>query len=97
MNERGEPVICDYRMSVIAYHTQSFIESGTYENLKKTTRWLAPELLEPNAMHTKASDIWAFGMTVYVSFLWIPRTRFFLIITLAGDNHGWRALCPTQE
>ena len=29
-------------------------------------RWMAPELFEAGARHTKQSDIWAFGMTVLV-------------------------------
>ena len=46
--------------------------AGT-EFLKGVMRWMAPELTEPDEgvdrrhpCHTKATDIWAFGMVTYV-------------------------------
>lgn len=42
----------------------------TAEKMKGTLRWLAFEFFEPKkgqTEHTKESDVWAFGMTAYVS------------------------------
>ena len=33
-------------------------------------RWMAPELFEEGAVHTKESDMWAFGMTILVCDPW---------------------------
>ena len=51
----------------------SMTVAGT-SSLKGVMRWMAPELILPNeeiqmkhACHTKATDVWAFGMVVYVS------------------------------
>lgn len=38
-----------------------------YELLNTDSNDLADALVEHEVGHTKASDIWAFGMTVYVS------------------------------
>ena len=45
--------------------------AGTTTDMKGSIRWMAPELLmyseeEPVKAPTKSSDVWAFGMTVYV-------------------------------
>jgi serine/threonine protein kinase len=45
--------------------------TGTME-LKGNVRYMAPELFKPQAadmkhkFHTKESDVWAFGMVIYV-------------------------------
>ena len=50
----------------------SMTVAGT-SSLKGVMRWMAPELILPNeesqmkhSFHTKATDVWAFGMVVYV-------------------------------
>ena len=40
---------------------------STTQELKGTFNWMAKELLEDNPKHTTQSDIWALGMTIYVS------------------------------
>ena len=67
--------------------------SGT-SNLKGSIRWLAIELIDQHepeesqtqTFHTKQSDVWAFGMTVYV------RDSLFLVRSAElnlkpGNNH----------
>ena len=50
----------------------SMTVAGT-SSLKGVMRWMAPELIIPNediqmkhSFHTKATDVWAFGMVAYV-------------------------------
>ena len=67
MGNSGEPLICDFGISRILSHSLS--NGGTSSaNLKGSARWMAPELfnLEIDTHHTKETDMWAFGMTVYV-------------------------------
>ncbi|KAL5498961.1 hypothetical protein ACEPAH_1479 [Sanghuangporus vaninii] len=62
----GEPLICDFGISRILSHSLS--NGGTSSaSLKGSARWMAPELfnIEIDAHHTKETDMWAFGMTVY--------------------------------
>lgn len=74
VSNTGTPLICDFGISRLIAITTSLglyahTESGTP---KGTCRWMSPELLLPpvgqSASHTKESDIWAFGMIVYVSY-----------------------------
>ncbi|KAL5481088.1 hypothetical protein ACEPAI_10029 [Sanghuangporus weigelae] len=61
-----EPLICDFGISRILSHSLS--NGGTSSaSLKGSARWMAPELfnVEIDAHHTKETDMWAFGMTVY--------------------------------
>ncbi|KAL5492783.1 hypothetical protein ACEPAI_4231 [Sanghuangporus weigelae] len=61
----GEPCICDFGISRMIAASQSFGETSAHR-VKGTVRWMARELLEdPQAVHSKESDIWAFGMTIY--------------------------------
>ena len=43
----------------------------THYSLKGSARWMAFELIDPDSEkdmhHTKASDMWAYGMVIYVS------------------------------
>ncbi|KAL5522769.1 hypothetical protein ACEPAG_8787 [Sanghuangporus baumii] len=62
----GEPLICDFGISRILSHSLS--NGGTSSaSLKGSARWMAPELfnVEIDTHHTKETDMWAFGMTVY--------------------------------
>ena len=50
--------------------SQSLGETSAHTGVRGSVRWMAPELLVINpdaqAEHSMASDIWAFGMTIYV-------------------------------
>ena len=64
--------------------------------IRGTIRWMAPELLtyDPEMksnLHTKASDVWAFGMTVYVS-IFSSFCIIFLSLTPC-DSHPSYYLC----
>jgi serine/threonine protein kinase len=65
-------MISDFGISRILIN--SITVAGT-SNLKGNTRWLSVELIDPrmrpdsssHQFHTKQTDVWAFGMVVYVS------------------------------
>ena len=70
MSANGSPVLCDFGISRI--HRDGMTLAGT-AILRGNARWMAIELLEhdPNviadhSLHTKASDVWAYGMVLYV-------------------------------
>lgn len=63
-------MINDFGLSRMFSASQSFSASLNSGGLNGTVRWMAYELfqledVEPE--HTKASDVWAYGMTIYVS------------------------------
>lgn len=70
MNHEGRPLLSDFGVSRII--VESVTITGT-ASLKGNLRYMAPELLKeppmnPNhKLHTKESDVWAFGMVLYVS------------------------------
>lgn len=71
MSESGEPLICDFGISRMLDSSQSLFNSTTHGgDIKGSTRWMAIELLnaiegkEPK--HSKETDVWAYGMTLYV-------------------------------
>lgn len=61
MTSSGVPRLTGFNLSrILAYSKPD--DAGT-------TRWMAPELLrgdEDEAQKTKESDMWAFGMIIYV-------------------------------
>lgn len=69
----GEPLICDFGISHMIAISQSFGLSGTQTGtLRGTTRYMSIELLEASSedgIYTKASDVWAFAITIMVRHL----------------------------
>ena len=61
-------MLCDFGIS------RALLESGSRSNsFKGSLRWMAIELLcpgnigtEKNPRHSKATDVWAYGMVLYV-------------------------------
>ena len=81
MSSTGEPLISDFGLSHMMSATQTLMASTNLDGgIKGTVRWMAIELFdieEGEAGHTKASDMWAYGMTVYVSHGFVvPKRRF---------------------
>ncbi|KAH8115034.1 kinase-like domain-containing protein, partial [Phellopilus nigrolimitatus] len=70
ISDDGLPRICDFGISRILVSSQTFGGISSQNNgTKGTLRWMSKELLEfcePPNTHSMESDIWAFGMTVYV-------------------------------
>lgn len=72
MSEHGEPLICDFGISRMLDSSQSNFVSTTHNGqLRGSMRWMARELLRPDGdeepKHSKETDVWAYGMTLYVS------------------------------
>ena len=66
MTKAGDPVICDFGFSRVL--CPSLIVESLGEGAKGTLHYMAIELhVNPDATATKAADVWAFGMTLYVS------------------------------
>lgn len=68
----GAPLLTDFGLSHLITST-STCEAAT-DASKGSSRWQAPELIIPRddadsseGIHTKESDVWAFGMTGLVS------------------------------
>lgn len=74
---------------MLSYSQTYGAQSSTNSNgARGTVRWMAIELLdiENNTRHTKFSDIWALGMTVYVSKLYAdPISRLFLSASVGAS------------
>lgn len=63
----------DFGLLTIA-ENQAFATTYTTYTERGSTRWMAPELFESGAKRTKASDAYAFGMTIFeVSLVTFPR------------------------
>ncbi|KAI5119139.1 hypothetical protein M0805_005218 [Coniferiporia weirii] len=66
----GQPLICDFGISRIVTPSQTVTVSSVYSgSIRGSIRWMSIELFgidsSNNPVHTKASDVWAYGMTVY--------------------------------
>jgi serine/threonine protein kinase len=76
VDSHGNPVISDFGTSRLLVNNRTV--AGT-KKMKGNVRWMAIELMKeqpvpptdnsdnaPHNFHTKESDIWAFGMVIYV-------------------------------
>ena len=87
MDSDGVPLLCDFGISRIV--EDNFTVAGT-SSLRGNTRWMSIELLDPRNLqdpardhefHTKQSDIWAYGMILYVS-----KRSYSVIMCLLTEN-----------
>ena len=58
-------MLCDFGVSLMILSSQTL--TSTTGGVKGSLRWMAPELLTGATKHTAETDVWAFGMTIYVS------------------------------
>ncbi len=70
MSDSGEPLLADFGISRCISSSDT---ANTTTGLKGSARWMAIELLSPSpneraeaGKHTMQTDIWAYGMVVYV-------------------------------
>ena len=73
INHDGKPMLTDFGISRIVQEGLTITRTST---LKGNVRWMAIELVNPSAFaeatqkhefQTFASDVWAYGMVVFVS------------------------------
>lgn len=76
-------MLTDFGQSRASNYSMSALQTTAYDNLKGTAHWMAYELLDfldrmdSQVVCTKESDMWAFGMVIYVSpFPLLPRSLF---------------------
>ncbi|KIO24172.1 hypothetical protein M407DRAFT_53886, partial [Tulasnella calospora MUT 4182] len=62
ITDLAEAVLCDFGLARLADGQPSGLT--TTKTIKGSTRYMSPELLEENAVHTLSSDIWAYGCLV---------------------------------
>jgi serine/threonine protein kinase len=63
LRKNNEPVISDFGFARVAID-----DGGQTENGVGPLRWMPPEALT-NRLYSTKSDAWAFGVTVYLSFI----------------------------
>lgn len=56
-------MLCDFGISHMILSSETL--TSTTGGMKGSLRWMAPELLE-GVKHNVETDIWAFGMVIYV-------------------------------
>ncbi len=68
ISQTGVPILSDFGLSLALLQSASWATT-TSGLTKGTVRWMAKELFVPGnplPKHDEKSDIWAFGMVVYV-------------------------------
>ena len=67
VSNNGEPLLCDFGISRMLDSSHSdFISTTHGSNVRGTIRYMSIELLDGGAKHSKGSDVWAYGMILYV-------------------------------
>lgn len=74
MTRNGVPMLADFGISRALLYTESILKTTDHHAVKGTSNWLAPEKVRcfwPNnkdeMILDAKSDMWAFGMVIYVS------------------------------
>lgn len=71
-----EPLLADFGVSHILTASMSQMCGTSMAALKGTVRWMAVELLTTEAIPNEKSDVWAFGMVLYVRYFVFIRRNF---------------------
>ena len=69
VSDEGHPLICDFGLARIVPGSASLSNTTT---VRGSVRWMAPEFFKsenPVTEHSEATDVWGFGATLYVSFI----------------------------
>lgn len=103
----GIPLLADFGISRLM--TASITATTSTASVKGSTRWMAVELLKINyeatslsrnsAEHTKETDVWAYGMVIYVGVMSTFAVRFtdtLLILPSSGITNRRSAIQNPQ-
>ena len=88
ISSAGVPLLADFGLSHMLVSLAS-INFSASSSFKGTVRWMAPELMVQDNRPTIQSDIWAFGMIIYVCELDFVHLWLFTIFdrsSLVEDN-----------
>ena len=69
ISDEGQPLICDFGLARIVPESASLSNTTT---VRGSVRWMAPEFFrgrDPVTEHSGETDVWGFGATIYVSFI----------------------------
>ena len=69
MSDEGQPLICDFGLARIVPGSASLSNTTT---VRGSVRWMASEFFDisdPVTEHSEETDVWGFGATIYVSFI----------------------------
>ena len=88
MSDEGQSLICDFGLARIVPGSASLSNTTT---VRGSVRWMAPEFFHrdnPVTEHSEATDVWGFGATIYVSFIfnvdWVCAN-----IRASSSNYLW--------
>ena len=92
-----EPLLTDFGLSHQAIAGFSMSATATAAG---SLRWKAPELIREPVQHpNEQSDVWAFGMTILVSYYrttWFDLTYMFVGATNQGCSIPWKNRLPSH-
>jgi len=83
ISSSGQPLLADFGLSYVVSSIAS-MSFGTLNRGGGTLRWMAPELLvdaEDAIIPTIESDIWAYGMVIYVRLSFVELSNVILTTT----------------
>lgn len=100
MTHAGEPKISDFGLSRMTYYSQERLLTSTRDG-RGTVLFMAPELFgieaDTEIMPTPASDMWAYGMIIYVSLYFLMSVIPILLSpNIIGNCHKKAALLPHE-
>lgn len=103
MNHSGVPMLTDFGQSRVSNYSMSALKTTAYDNVKGTAHWMAYELLgfidsaDSQVICTKESDMWAFGMVIYVGGSNLVLRSSLMPLHPQGNNFWAIALCACDS
>ncbi|CAE6399768.1 unnamed protein product [Rhizoctonia solani] len=73
ISDKGNPVLTDFGNSLLMDQTMKFTQTTSAPRM--TVRWTAAEVIEGTTEPSKPSDVYALGMTIYVSHEEVARVQ----------------------
>ncbi|KLO11000.1 kinase-like protein, partial [Schizopora paradoxa] len=67
VSDDGRPLLADFGLSISPVSVSLAATAGHGE--KGSTRWMAKELFLKGACHSQETDLWAFGMVIFVRYI----------------------------
>ena len=90
MSTSGQPMLTDFGLSRALECSLAIQKSSATGEMKGTIRFMAYELVKEDSsgfICTEASDMWAFGMVIYVTVVFVAYTTYQADNYFALGNH----------